>query len=480
MAVRVAFASLLASTSLSGPTRVGAHYLVWTGNARNPYSIRTSGHYLIATAASRSPHPERMAGHYLVTTAHAHNALWLLFLETKRRIFGITSFDYELTAGVIPEHNPYRPTIPESLIELGPDYYDYAKENQEILREQHNLTQAGDTTFPYQLVMDIHDIKHYNLGSIGRFYHEDYGVILARYVMFDEMVEVTTPHCPVGLFSTKKIDKLDWRVTNDLSKSGPDLVAGINACFVLPDNGKYGWVIIDGPILQQVKNDSTTQAIGEAFAWSATGSVSNTAAGKVIGRRVNKHKTDLSIRAGQMWVRLESASEGKIRAIIEDATQELQAAVEALQIQVGELPEAAQLQAISEELTRVANALVIETSARKAADYAIQEQLSGLNFVTQEQLDAAVEAAANNLTNAVNAIQIQLDEIRAIAVEALDKANQALSINVTALQEQISNILVMMEAERIRPKGKFPLVDGSVPPNLMYLDDGSLVYLETF
>lgn len=408
-----------------------------------------------------------------------HNGLWPNFLESRRQIYGVSRFSYELI-GPIPEHNPYRPTIPESLIALGEDYYDYAKENQEILREQHNLTQAGDTTFPYQLFMDTHDTAHYRLGSVGRFYHPDYGIIQGRYVKFDEMVEVETPHCPVGLFATKKIGELDWRVTNDINKSHADLVVGISAPFVLPENGKYGWVIVDGPVLQQVKNESTTQAIGEAFAWSSTGAVSNSASGKVIGRRVNKSKSDLSILTGQMLVRTESLSEGKIREVIDDQTKSLQDAVEDLQNSIGSVPGSNDLQAINDSLEALQLALNQEIGKRTAADLAIQQQFNGLDFVTQNQLENAVTNATTALSNAQADLQMKIDEVRAIALDALNKANQALAVDFSGLQDQINTILNFILAEKTRAKGRFPVVDGAIPPNLVYLDNGSLVYVETF
>lgn len=483
---------LLATTSLTAPVRASFHFsLLLAGRGKQKF---ISAHDSVGLFALKAPvrnsfvslggavalkAPIRPSANYLLSAQSLNRAFYLDFLESNAEIFDNFRFEYELHAQPMPEHNPYRPRIPEQLIHIGDDYYDFTEENQQILREQHNITQAGDTTFPYQLVIQAHDNKLYKLGSIGRFYHEDYGVSLARYVQFESMTTVEVASCPVGLF--KKAKSLEWKVTNDFSLSDPDLVVGVSAAYVTPKNDQYGWVLINGASLQPIKNTSTTAEIGESFAWSASGEINNTTAGKILGRRVNKLDTDsTAMLAGQMWIQLESMSVGSINAIFDTRIADISAALADLQDVIAGLPDAATIAAINAQVNLLKNQLLAEISARIQADVAIQDQIAALNTVSQTDLNNLAINMANNLASAVAAIQAQLDEIRAIALDALDKANQALSADLTAIWAQISAILTMLTTEIARPKGRFPIVDGSVPPNLVYTEDGSLVYLETF
>lgn len=478
MAERVTLAGLLSSTALAGGKRVTANYILSTIPLSGPKRLSSS---IMANAVAFAG-AKIVTAHYLTAAISIHNMFAPILIEREKTIYGVEKFLVELASFPMPEHNPYRPRIPEQLIGMGDDFYDFYEENQQIHREQHNFIQAGDSTFPYQLVIKSHDAKHYKLGSVGKFYHEDYGIFHARYVLFDKLTEVTTPHCPMGLFKKSPDNNLDWRVTNDLTLSDPDLAVGISAPFTLPTDGQYGWVIVDGSILQQVENTSTTAAIGESFAWDSSGAISNTAKGKVLGRRVSKpgSPTDTAIMAGQMWVRSESLSEASIADLVDSQVQDLRDALEELQNTIGSLPTGDQVVALQAQITTLQNKLTIEIGERKAMDSAIQDQIAGLDAVDSAALDNAITNVMNTITAAVSNLTAMIDAVRLIAIEALDKANAALGIDLTSLQTQINELLALYLALNIRPKGKFPVVDGSIPPNLVYLDDGSLVYTETF
>lgn len=475
MALRTTSSLLLSGTALSGPKRVSAHFLLSVIPLAGHKQV--TAHYLVTPAAYAGA--KRMTAHYLMGAVSIHTRIEFILLDSDSEIFGVDHYTTTLASFPIPEHNPYRPRIPEQLVKHGDDFYDFFEENQQILREQHNITQTGDTTFPYQLIIGAHDNQLYKLGSIGRFYHEDYGVALARYVQFDNMMDVDTPSCPVGLF--KKAEQLEWVVTNDFTQSNADLVVGISAPFTTPVNKQYGWVVVDGPIYQPVKNTSTTVALGESFVWDASGSVSNSGEGKIVGRRVNKLVgTTKSLLAGQMWVRLESTSEGSIKALVDATIQDLRDTVEQLQADLAALPGGAAIQTLQASINAVKVQLQLETTARKAVDQQIQDQIADLNVVTGDVLDVAIMQVTNLITTTAANLQAKIDEARVIALDALAKANAALAIDFTSLQTQISEISAYLGAERKRAKGRFPVVDGSVPPNLVYLDDGSLVYTETF
>src|SRR3546814_7546433 len=72
-------------------------------------------------------------------------------------------------------------------------------DQQRILREQHNLAQAGDSTFHWGVLTEVSATPLYNLGSIGRFYHDEFGISIARYCKFTSFEKTIAKATPVGL-----------------------------------------------------------------------------------------------------------------------------------------------------------------------------------------------------------------------------------------------------------------------------------------
>lgn len=490
MSIRATQLALLTSTALRGTLNhtqfarlvvaslnAGTQVTQFARQASVPIASPKKQTSFLRLVSAPIANPKKVTQHIAFALVSINQTLEFNLLESGELFGPISNITVEFT-GEIPEHNPYRPRIPEQLISHGEDFYDFFEENQQILREQHNITQAGDSTFPWQLTFKSHDRQLYKLGSIGRFYHEQYGVLLARYCQFDLMESVNVAHCPVGLFKTAT--NLEWIVTNRFELSDPFLVVGLNAAFQLPEDKTYGWVIIDGPNLQSVENSSATAKIGESFVWDAAGSVSNAAEGRVIGRRVNASGESTSIGAGQIWVKLESFSPQSIVGLVGDAIADLQESLAQLQNQLGDLPAANELVSLQTTITSVQTSLNLEIAARKAGDIQIQNQVSALDFVTLSQLNAAVTSLTNEIEATKSAVETDLAATTLIAKNALALAQSLTGFDYAALQSQMASILIDIATERERPKGKFPVVDGAIPPNLMYLDDGSLVYTETF
>ena len=477
MGTRTTLSALMVSSSLTSPARVTSSTPAVLRSITAPLHMSMVSPLTLTSVTGRI----RTTGLYFVSLQSANTMFELNLLESDSQILGPLTFEVTVESGPIPEHNPYRPTVPEELLDQGSAVYDYQRENQEILREQHDLTQAGDSTFPYQMMVQSHSQPHFKLGSLSRFYHEDFGIIICRYVQFDEIAPTGNASCPMGFI--KKHGTLDWIVTNNLAKSHPDLIVGISAPYVLPANKTYGWAIVDGPNLQPLFNDSTDFAYGEAFSWSQTGSISNSAKGKVLGRRINGPAAK-SILAGQLHIQLESYSLEQISQAVIEATENLSQTVAALQDDVATLSSLTNLDetvaGIQTTLTNLRAAIDGEISTRRHADAVINDRISNLNFVTANQLSTAIAGLQNNLATIEQSLQNSITNVRGIALDALQKANQALAGNLAGLQGQISAILTSLNDLISRPKGKFPLVDGSVPPNLMYLDTGELIYEETF
>ena len=475
--IRASFVGLLFTGRVDAPERISLHDLSWTGGLPGP--IRISDHTLAYTGAMAATAPVRASGHYFYSVQSINNAFFPILLESGE-IFGITKFTVDLSASLIPEFNPYKPQVPESLIDIpgaGRDFFDYIEENQKTLRLQHNITQAGDTTFPYQMVISAHDEQQFTLGSVGKFYHEDYGLIHARYVQYEKMNPALTACSPVGLIT--QTAKLDWIVTNRLEISDPNLVVGIQAAYIMPSDGQFGWVIMDGVNLQQIPVDGTVTEVGTPYAWSSSGKVGPDGEGVVICRRLQEGGSPV-LFAGAAYIRLEGSSFASIDAHY----SQLIADVEQLKIDIASLQESSDVDAaikkINQTIKVLGQRLTIEENTRKQSDISINNRIDGLNFATLAQLNGAIALLRSEILAITNALQAQVNVATSIANEALAAANQALSVDIAGLQTQISTILDWMASEAVRPKGKFPLVDGAVPPNLVYLDDGSLVYLETF
>lgn len=491
MGTRASAHYLAGTTALTGPSRVSSHYLV--GVVGVAARILTSAHYLgsalsVFEKVRISKHglggalsvaaPVRASAHYRVSVMSIHNAFFLTLLDSTSQIFPIPEWEVELVAGQIPEFNPYKPQVPESLIDIGGrEFFDYIEENQKTLRLQHNITQAGDTTFPYQMIINSHDVKQFTLGAVGRFYHEDYGLVHARYVKYEKMDPALTPAAPVGLIKTT--GNLDWVVTNRLEISDPHLIVGVQAAYVMPTDGQFGWVIVDGVNLQALLTEGSETAIGTPYVWSASGKVGPEGPGVVVCRRL-MDGGDVALLRGAAYIRLEGASFGSIDVHF----AQLLADVEQLKIDVQQINDvnniAHTIATIQSSIKTLGNRINSEQNARQSADAAINARIDALNAVTAAQLNVALNALRNELNATIAGLENQLNTVRGIALDAWNKANQALAFNVGAIETQITDILAMIAAERVRAKGKFPVVDGSVPPNLVYLDDGSLVYEETF
>lgn len=178
------------------------------------------------------------------------------------------------------ERNPYAPRLPVEQVEQ----QEVLSEQQRIIREQHNKTQAGDTTFDYGLLLKNYPNREFTLGSLGRFYHEDHGLILARYCKFKSMLATNAQGVPVGRLLTSV--GVDWVVTNDYSKSGRDLVLGLCCVAEVPADETYGWIVTHGCNPVSMGNASAVLAAQNApYSWSATGKVSLGIRGRVLARR---------------------------------------------------------------------------------------------------------------------------------------------------------------------------------------------------
>lgn len=166
------------------------------------------------------------------------------------------------------EINPYRPDVPDEFRDLSVPLYEYLSEQASTLRRQHNITQAGDSTFNWEILTEHYDQQDYSLGSLGKFTHPTLGIFLARFVKFVNWDSALPSGSPCGRL-TSPIDNL-WHVTNQLIYSSGDLVVGLAGPYENDLESKFGWIIVDGVNIQSVYTDfdvTEQQSVG----WIASG-----------------------------------------------------------------------------------------------------------------------------------------------------------------------------------------------------------------
>lgn len=165
----------------------------------------------------------------------------------------------QLPLGMTYDPNPYTESMPLA-------------ETQRILREQHNLINAGDSAFPWQLLSHSSAQAFYNIGSTGRFVHPLYGVIRATYVKIANPDEsLISAGNPVGW--APALDGFQWEVTDDYSRSSPVDLCGIRAGYALAADMTHEWVITQGINIQSVDYHGTEPVVGTILSWDSSGQV---------------------------------------------------------------------------------------------------------------------------------------------------------------------------------------------------------------
>lgn len=344
-------------------------------------------------------------------------------------------FDPSLTL----ESNFESPTPPE--IEVNP--YNSNVENvdqQRILREQHNLIQAGDTTFHWGVLTKVYAAADYNLGSLGRFYHDDFGVIQARFCRFVDFVATESLAVPVG-WNAARPDL--WTVTNQLEKSSVDLAVGVvlNYSEDLTSGTWYGWVIVDGlvPAEMEPMIESEPSLFGDEFGWAATGKIGRSIEGNSLGQRFIV-ASDPAMVPGAFRVNMEVMSLARLRGLIATTMTPQTEALDQLAVRVSKLETASTAAAVtvrelSESHTALAKRVEVESVQMAKTLAAIRRNMPDTDFKTY--VDTAIKSE-HDFFVAQNTI------IQTMASTALNRANEALqaiqSQSTANLQSQIDAV----------------------------------------
>lgn len=479
-AIRASMTKIAVTVTYGGKQRIAHHNVLQTLTYAGKQRI---GKHEIATTLSMAGR-QRVTGHWLLSVASIHNAFYPDFLQGGQ-IWGFTTWDVVIPPFLVPELNPYRPTVPDEFFNpesMGDVFYYFARENQEIIRQQHNITQAGDSTYPFQVILKSHKDKAFTLGSTGRFYHEDYGLIQARYVKFGPMIDTGIRCAPVGLMQINQ--DLNWVVTNDFTRSHKDLVVGLLSTYELPEQDDYGWVICDGPNLLEIDNtDSIDSKRGETFSWSGTNKVSNRSVGRIIGRRVNEPISD-RLTPGQFKVQFESFSPKDIEILIQGTIDEIGEQLAAIEASITSLNSLttlpATIAAIQSTITTLTNRLALEEANRQLHDNALKSLIEGIEGVTEGELNFAVSGLQRQIDDLTANTNTQFAALNAALISLQTQVNAIAIINLDAVNDAIVAILSRLTILEAKPIGILPAVDGAVPPGLLYLDDGNLVYVEVY
>lgn len=323
------------------------------------------------------------------------------------------------------EVNPYRAAEPNTDL-------------QQILREQHMVNQSGDSTFHWGVLTEIYNEPLYNLGSLGKFYHDDLGIIHARYCRFVDFNLTAAKAVPVGL---RKPANLPWTVTNQLDLSAANAVLGI----ALPYDSKinigtwYGWVITEGFVPAEVEVTASPKPypFGTEYGWAANGKIEQELDSNSVGYRVKIGGTP-SLTPGVFYVNTDTSSLGRANGLITARIQPLVDDIAGHETRLVALKtvvdgHTVEIGAINQRHTAFVTSMTAEIRNLSDALAAIRALMPDSNF--KEYVDTSVA----NLKGYTDA---QLTIVNSIANSALTKANQALSlidsISYDAIQVQIN------------------------------------------
>lgn len=318
------------------------------------------------------------------------------------------------------ERNPYSAQIPDSPQD--------AKEQQRVLRDQHNRTQAGDSSFDAGLLLKYTPNQLYTLGSLGRFYHESYGIIMARYVRFVSMLDSDYQGAPCGRLK-RNSDTVDWNVTNDYTKSGPGLVEGV--CFVadVPPDGSFGWLVTHGANPADMgPEDAQVPQQDQTYYWTKSGYVGLTGTGRPVGYRWGK-ATNSGLQAGRFMVSLGGLETSEIRVALDAEVAAIQATLEQLAAadsgfsgSIASLwnsvaASTANLESLAaklarEEMIRARDVASIRNELFGGTDWSVAIRAEANNVRAEfQEADDLIRVTAYNAAAAVAALQVTLNGI---------------------------------------------------------------------
>lgn len=382
----------------------------------------------------------------------------------------------ELESSILPkfelremERNPYRPHLADSEEER---WRDFALQ-QRTLRDQHNITQAGDSTYDYGLLLKGYPNEEFTLGSLGRFFHDDFGIILARFVQFKDWVDHPIQGQPVGRMKFNNSKGVNWVVTNDFTKSSADLAFGF--CFLAqtPADDTYGWAVVSGPNPAQIKNlGSLVPDQNAPYVWAETGAIQLGGHGRIIGRKWGTSKR-AGLPAGSLFIHPEGMSILDLVDTVRSALTEL-TQIDAILDQL-EAADNRSKQALANSLEVEADLLSLTNSVNGQID-----RLGNLIASLSSPFDWGPVIAAGDAAGA-NALNVAVTQINQTIANLTQRVkvleNLLTNYSLPEMYDAIQNIAYQLGQLSDLAAVYMPLVDGAIPPTFIQWPDGNLVYI---
>lgn len=351
----------------------------------------------------------------------------------------------ELVRDARYEANPYRGDLPYELAQLSDSLYRFLQELIQILREQHNITHGGDATYQWELLTEYNDAAVFHVGSIGRFLHPTYGVILARYVQFtvdtDEPVDSEGLSVVAGFQRTRK--EFQWAATTRYDYSSADDAIGLIGGYGQPVRGQYGWVIISGVNLRSVRFVGVeAPQIGTRLTWRDSVSTEASEFGTIIG--VVTSTLGLEQVLGGIW----DIAPACIRVDIAHQQREADASTVQPVVTPEQLDQIAdavaglldlatvtqQIIALQQAVAKAAQDLGVEQSIRQNGDDNHDRkitELTGQLAATGVELDDLTATVAANKTLIQNALTAAVAQINLDIAALGDRVNAVQDVNAT-------------------------------------------------
>lgn len=285
------------------------------------------------------------------------------------------------------EINPFRPSVPD--LDSSGDFHDYLRAQAEEVREQHNKTQMGDSTLPWQLAFMVGDIQIATLGCQTRFFHPDYGLVAGRFVQFSP----TAWQESAGLFGAQVAGGA-WIAENVVSEGVEWRPVGLTLATEESRAGRYGWLQTDGLSLAPALISADELIPGSPLVIDSITGLLTYGAGVGVATLLAEHgATEVldesdqsydpkrwSVPEGGLWLERSGASPEAAQALITPALQAADSRLTAIEQQLTDelIDYSPQLTAINADVAALHAALDGESSVRSAVDRSFLRRIRAL------------------------------------------------------------------------------------------------------
>ncbi len=292
------------------------------------------------------------------------------------------------------------------------------KELVEHTREQTQNLVAGDTTLAWELLTQLSNERLFTLGSIGRFFHPDYGLILARYVAFTRCSQLVNPGNCYGILLAQ--NDFSWKATNQIDLSHPDLVLGVGASYQIPQENQFGWLIVSGANIQTYRFNSTLVPRPlDALAWNGYSTNAKVAKIFAIGKVVSEGLGTWAAKPGSLLIDITGGAG--------QSNPQLETRIAALETKLVQLQES---MASAADQNRISQAIAEQRLQLNSINTSLDIYSARLATIDGDTILAQVGQQ-------INLVQSYVDYVTS-AAGVIDGLRQEVHVNLTASQAENS------------------------------------------